>query len=121
MKIELITAEEAKRIGLTYSKLLHEGHGAFGEPDNSFEDVVYIGQKTERLSENDFVLFCENFQRREVIQIINEWNSSDKLLEVIKPEALIERKKKKYKEYLKLKKEIETDEFYILMNKKTYK
>lgn len=112
MKTELVTATEAKNLGLTKSRLLHEGHGAFGEPDNSYEDVIYIGKKAERLSDSDLVLFIGDSPNREVLQIISEWNSSDKILEVISPEALIKRKKEKYKRFVELKNEIDADDFY---------
>ena len=112
MKIELVTAEEAEHMGLTNSRLLHEGHGAFGESDNSYEQVIHIGKKLKRLSDDDLVLFQGESPNREVLQIISEWECSDKILEIINPEALIKRKKEKYKRYIELKKEIEADDFY---------
>lgn len=108
MKAELLTASEAERLGLTHSRLLSEGHGAFGEPDNSYEEVVYIGSETERLSESSVIITVDG----KVIQVISEWTCSDKLLEILNPKVLEERKKKKYKKYLDLKKEIESDDFY---------
>lgn len=113
MKIELVTFDEAKKLGLIHNILLHEGHGAFGEPDNTYEDIVYIGKKIETISHNDLILFDGKSPNREVLQIISEWNSSDKLLEVINPKALSKRKKEKYEKYLKLKMEIESDDFYL--------
>lgn len=113
MKVELVTAHEAERLGLTRSRLFSEGHGAFGEPDNSYVQIVYVGKKEHRLSDNDIILFSGESPNIKVLQVISEWESSDKLLDIMNPKALRERKKKKYETYLKLKKEIESDDFYI--------
>ena len=112
MKIELVTADEAIYIGLTISRLFKEGHGAFGEPDNSYENIVYVGKESICLSDNDLILFQGESPNREVIQVIKEWDCSDRLLEIINPTLLKNRKENKYKRYLNLKEEIETDDFY---------
>lgn len=112
MKIEIVTAHEAERLGLTHSKLFREGHGAFGEPDNSYIDVVYIGGKEERLFDGDLIIFKVEPPNREVIQVISRYYCSDKMLEIFNQKALEKRKKDRYDEYIKLKKEIEADDFY---------
>lgn len=112
MKVELVTVDEATELGLVHSKLSSEGHGAFGENENSYVDVVFVGEEMETLSEDDLILFKGESPNREVIQVISEWNSSDKILEILNPKGLEKRKEKKYKNYLKLKKEIESDDFY---------
>jgi hypothetical protein len=112
MKVELVTAKEAKNLGLVHSRLLHEGHGAFGEPDNSYEYIVHLGKNIVVLSDNDLIIYKEESPNREVIQVINEWNCSNKLLEIVNPELLIKRKKDKYKMFVELKKEIDADDFY---------
>jgi len=112
MKIELVTVEEGITIGIVTSRLLNEGHGAFGESDNSYESIVHVGGKVERLSDDDLILLRGESPNREVIQVISEWECSDKLLDVVNPKALNKRKKEKYKRYIELKMEIESDEFY---------
>jgi hypothetical protein len=109
MKTELITVDEARHIGLAKSRLLHEGHGAFGEPDNSYEYVVRLDGKAQRLSDDDLILIHGESPNREVIQIISKWCCSDKIHELLNPKALKERKKEKYEQYLKLKEEIENE------------
>ena len=108
MKVELVTLDDAKNLGLVVSRLLHEGHGAFGEADNSYEYVVCVGHKTIRVSDDDFILFTGKTPNREVIQVINMWQCSDKFLEILNPKLLLKRKKEKFEQYLKLKKEIES-------------
>ena len=108
MKTELVTVKEAIELGLTQCRLLHEGHGAFGEPDNTYINVVFIDNKVDSLSDNDLILFRENSFKKEIIQIISEWNCSDKLLEIMNPKAFDKRKKDKYEKYIELKKEIES-------------
>lgn len=110
MKIELVTGKEAKKLGFTHSRLLSEGHGAFGESENTYDDIVYVDNKVVRISDNDLILF--RGKNRKVIQVISEWNCSDEILEIMNPEALIKRKKEKYVKYLELKKEIHSDKFY---------
>lgn len=115
MKVEIVTAQEAERLGLTHSILTERGHGAFGEPDNSYANVVYVGDKQTRLFDDSLVIFIKyksKFDNRKVIQVISEYNCSDKLLEILNPEALIERKNDKYDNYIELKREIESDDFY---------
>ena len=112
MKIELVTAVEAYNLGVTKSRLLDEGHGAFGEAENSYEDVIFIGNKVERLSDNDLVLLEGEYPNIKAIQIISAYQSSDKLLEIMLPKELIKRKKEKYKRFVELKKEIDSDDFY---------
>jgi len=108
MKIEIVSVDEARQIGLTNSRLLHEGHGCWGESDNTYERVVYIGGKTQRLSDSDLILFTGKSPDREVLQIISKYQCSDKLLEIFNPKALEENKNDRYKKYLELKKEFET-------------
>lgn len=43
MITELLTIKEATSRGLTHGMLVQEGHGAFGESDNSYNEIVYIG------------------------------------------------------------------------------
>jgi hypothetical protein len=112
MKIEIVTVPEAKKLGLVHSRLSHTGHGAFGEPENSYEDVVYVGKKWVGISDNDLIIFQGESPNREVIQILSEWNCSDILLELMNVTALTRRKKEKYKRYIELKKEIESDIFF---------
>lgn len=112
MKTELVTLHEAEMLGLTRSRLLHEGHGAFGERDDSYEQIVYVGNKVQRLSDNDLILFREESGNKEVIQVISDWNSSDVLLGLMNPDALSKRKIEKYQRYVDLKNEIESDDFY---------
>ena len=112
MKIYIVTASEANLIGLSKSKLIHEGYGAFGERDNSYEQVVHMGNSLVRLSDNDLVLYTGESPNREVLQVISEWNTSDRLLEIMNPDALENRKKERYKRYLDLKKEIQADGLY---------
>lgn len=112
IQIQLVTAKEAIKSGLTHSKLLREGHGAFGEPENSYEDIVYVGKKAISLSKDDLVLYRDREKDREVLEVLSEWDCSDKLLEIMNPELLARRKKSKYDRYLELKKEIESDPFY---------
>ncbi len=49
---------------------------------------------------------------REILMVISEWSISDKLLELLNPKLLIKRKETKRQQYLKLKDEIESDDFY---------
>ena len=112
MEIEIITANDAIRRGITKSRLLSYGHGAFGEPDNTYETIVYIGNEISTLSLNDLVLVKSEESKSEVIQILNDWQCSDRLLEILNPSSLEKRKNKRYDEYLKLKKEIMSDDFY---------
>jgi hypothetical protein len=108
MKIEIVTADEARQIGLTSSRLVSRGHGAFGEPENTYERVVWVSNKMVRLSNDDLILFTGESPNREVLQIISKYQCSDKLLEIFNPKALEENKKERYKKYLELKKEFET-------------
>lgn len=107
MKVELVTKNEAENLGLIKSRLLHEGYGCWGEPDNSYEDVIYIGNKVVRLSDGDLVLFQGESPNREVIQIISEWECSDKILELINPKGLKKRNEERKQKYIELKKEFE--------------
>ena len=104
MKVELVSVDEARQIGLTTSRLLNRGHGAFGEPENTYERIAYVGEKVERLSDNDLILFSGESPNREVLQIISEYQCSDKLLEIFNPKILEKNKKERYKKYLELKK-----------------
>lgn len=112
MKTELVTVNEAENLGLVHNRLLHRGHGAFGESDNSYERVCRIGKEEVRLSDDDLILFIGESPNREILQAISAWNCSDKLLEVFNPTALKKRKAGRLEQYLKLKKEIESDAFY---------
>lgn len=111
MQVNLITTDEAKQLGIAHSILLNEGHGAFGEPDNSYEYIVFINNKTERLSSNntDLILYTGKSPNREVLQVIREYHCSDKLLEVMIPEALAQRKKDRQRKLDELIKEVEND------------
>lgn len=112
MKTEIVTSYEAKRLGLSSSRLFKEGHGAFGESDNSYEDVVSVGGRTVRVSDNDLILYTGESPNRRVLQVLSDWQASDELLSILNPDLLIKRKEKKYQQFLELKKEIESDEFY---------
>jgi hypothetical protein len=108
MKIEIVTKYKAESLGITHSRLLHEGHGCWGESDNTYEDVVYVGKKVVRLSDTDLIIFTGESPNREVLQIISEYQCSDKLLEMFHPKIVKKNKKERYKKYLELKKEFET-------------
>lgn len=111
MKIELITTNEAYLLRfLIHSELFKEGHGAFGEADNSYRDFIYIGNIKHYISETDFILYDPEYKC--AIQVISNYNASDKCLELMNPKELIERKNKKYERFLEFKKEIESDIFY---------
>lgn len=111
MKVELMTVGEAKDLGLVQSRLSHEGHGAFGEPDNSYEYYVWVGKKIETLWNNDDIIIFKE-KTREVLQILSQSDCSDRLLEVINFKALEGRKTDKYKRFLELSDEIKKDDFY---------
>jgi|GEM_PF-2977031 len=112
MKAQIITKKEAKTLGLIHSRILTNGHGAFGESDNSYEDFVFIDKIKRRISEDDLIIFIGESPNREIIQVISNYDSSDKILELLNPELLTKRRLEKYERFLKLKKEIESDEFY---------
>lgn len=107
MKVEIVTANEAERLGLTHSRLLYEGHDCWGKSENSYEDIVYVGKEPERISDDDLIVFIGESPNREIIQVISKWECSDKLLEIMNPEELIKRKKEKHEKYVELKKEFE--------------
>jgi len=109
MQIQIVTTDEAKLLGLAHSIMTEEGHGAFGEPDNSYANVVYLDNKQIRLSDDDLVMYMGEQPNREIIQVLSEWNCSDKLLSIMNPEALTKRKKDRQRKLLALQKEIEND------------
>ena len=56
MNIQIVTVQEGIKLGIVHSRLYKEGHGAFGEPDNSYEDYVVTDKKTQVVRDNDFIL-----------------------------------------------------------------
>jgi hypothetical protein len=106
MEIKLVTAKEAAKLQITHDVLISEGHGAFGEPDNSYADAVFVGEKQVTLHGNEIVLYLEEQGRRTVLQVIRDYECSDKLLSIFAPELLEKRMQERYKRYWELQKEL---------------
>lgn len=112
MDAQILTFDEAERRGIILSRILHESHVAFGEPDNSYEDVVRVGKEIVQVGKDDLLLVVLADNHHKVVQVLSDWECSDELLRVIAPEVLDRRK---FYEYLKLTKEIKSiksDDFY---------
>lgn len=112
MTVEIVTKQEAKKLGIIHNHFLERGHGAFGEPDNSHIDVVFINRKPQHVSEGSMIIFIGSGSNKKVIDVISDYQVSDKMLELLDKEAFDKRKHEKYENYLKLKAEIEADDYY---------
>ena len=108
MNVQILTVEEAEIKGFVSSMLYKEGYGAFGEPEHSYRNCVCIGGKVEQVFYNELIIATD----KEVLQVICESECSDELLKIFNNKLLEKRKKQKFENYLKLKKEIDLDEFY---------
>jgi hypothetical protein len=88
------------------SRLVAYGHGAYGEPDNTYQDYKYVWLNRELVEVHDrqYLVFDEN---RVLLEVVNDYDLPETVKEALNPE-LVEQKKNKRKElYEKLKSEFE--------------
>ena len=97
MKVELLSYKEAKQLGLLESRLISEGHGAFGEPENSYGSCVNIGDQKIDVYEDNFIIYQlkdDKPSKRSALQVIGGFSGiSDLMWELFNPKKLEERRK----------------------------
>jgi len=103
MEFKMVTVDSQRR-RLT-SRVLSEGHGAFGEPDNSYEDGFYVGSGFDmqfvRVFDSGALLLDQNDK---IVGYISEYSIPDNVLKMLDPKAYNKRVDAMHKKYLERKK-----------------
>jgi hypothetical protein len=110
MKVELLSYKEAKKLGLLESRLISEGHGAFGEPDNYYGSCVIIGDQQIDVHENNFIIFQlvnDKPTKRSALQVVGGFSGiSDLMWQLFNPEKLDQKRKDTNKKYIDLRNQV---------------
>lgn len=104
MEYKLVSVESQRR--RLSSRLLSEGHGAFGEPDNSYEEGFYVGNDFVRVFDSGALLLD---QSNKIVGYISDYSIPDNILKELDPKAYNKRVDGLRKRYLELKKFFEQD------------
>ena len=106
MNCKLLTYKEIRATNLCFSEIRETNHGAFGEPENTYNYFVEVGGIKQRIYNSDLILISEINSNTEVLMVISQYKQSDRLLELFNPEKFSEIIKNKEAELTKLNEEI---------------